>query len=77
MNTSYNYFVINIQEGGKNYAYAQKIAASNNLLSIFLGVKGIKTVNACKTFTEAKKIAAFWNNCYKENKTYLFDSPIF
>lgn len=46
------------------YAIAEKIHANNNLVGY---VQGCKTFNVCKTWKEAEKIAAQWNQDFLEN----------
>ena len=49
---------------------------SNNLLSV-LKIKGILHANICDTKKEATKIVQEWNEGYKQNGTYMFDTLIF
>jgi hypothetical protein len=66
-----HYFVINQSEKGKNIAVVIRATESENLLSV-LNIKNIITANICETKKAAEELAAFWNECYKENGTYLF-----
>ena len=72
----YTYYVI--VEKAKNpsrllyNARAAKIHNSNNLLCVFTAQASnieIISANACDTWKEAQKIAAYWNKCYIENGT--------
>ena len=65
-----HYFVINQSEKGKNIAVVIKATESENLLSV-LNIKNIITANICETKKAAEELAAFWNECYKANGTYL------
>ena len=47
-------------------AIAEKIHASYNLASKVTGLNMI-TLNVCKTWKEAQKLADFWNECFKKN----------
>lgn len=69
----YFYIVVNIQENGKNYAYMIRCNSSDNLLSK-LAIKNILTANICDTKKAARALTTFWNDCYKNNGTYLFDT---
>lgn len=68
----YSYYVIGIEENGKHYATAERVANQNNLLAVFSKYRNASTVNACETMKEAKEIANFWNACYEKNGTYAF-----
>ena len=67
-----HYIAVTVCEGGKNYAYVVKVREDENLLSK-LEIKNIKTANIFSTKKEAKIIAEYWNKCYKDNGTYMFD----
>jgi len=69
------YIAVQIKENEKYYAYVIKTTDSNNLLSV-LEIKGIITANIWNK-TEAYKVVEFWNENFKKNGTYLFDSPSF
>lgn len=69
----YFYYVFQIEEKEKYYAWAVKISGGENLLSHIQRTKNLICVHQCKTFSEAKSISAYWNNCHKLNGTYLFD----
>ena len=49
---------------------------SNNLLNI-ASIKGILHANICDTKKEAERIVEQWNESYKQNGTYMFDTPKF
>ena len=49
---------------------------SNNLLNI-ANIKGILHANICDTKKEAERIVEQWNESYKQNGTYMFDTPNF
>lgn len=70
---NYFYYVFEIVENGKYYAWAVKISGAENLLSHIQRTKNLICVHQCKTFSDAKNISASWNNCYKRNGTYLYD----
>ena len=70
------YIAVSICEDGKNYAHAVKINESDNLLSK-LAIKNIKVASFCGTMKKAAETVTFWNQCYKNNGTYLFDNPNF
>ena len=71
-----SYLAVTVEENGKYYAYMIKHHNSNNLLSV-LKIKGILHVNICDTKKEATKIVQEWNEGYKQNGTYMFDTLIF
>lgn len=65
------------EENGKYYAHAAKVSQNTNILSALARIPNLKTTNICNTKKQAEGIVAFWNNCYKQNGTYLFDTPKF
>ena len=68
------YIAVQIKENEKYYAYVVKTSDNNNLLSV-LEIKGITTANIWNK-TEAYKAVNSWNNGFKENGNYLFDSSL-
>ena len=69
----YFYYVFQIEENGKYYAWAVRISGADNLLPHIEREKNLVCVHQCKTFSDAKNIAAYWNNCHKLNGTFLYD----
>lgn len=69
----YFYYVFQIEENEKYYAWAVKISEVENLLSRIQRTKNLICVHQCKTFSDAKNISASWNSCHKLYGTYLFD----
>lgn len=67
------YFVASIKEDGKMYAYVIKTNKSDNIL-YKINVKNVEFVLLADTKKEAYKIAETWNQTYKDNNKYLFDS---
>lgn len=72
----YFYFAVTVEKNGKYCAYVIKATESDNLLSKF-EIKGIKSANIYPTKKRAEEVATYWNKCFKENGTYLFDNPAF
>jgi hypothetical protein len=66
------YIAVQIKENEKRYAYVIKTTDNNNLLSV-LNVKGIITANIWSK-TDAYKAVEYWNEQFKKNGTYMFDS---
>jgi len=66
------FIVVNINENGKHYAFADTIKTGNNLLPMFRRYENADIVHLCETRKSADEIAAFWNECYKNNGTYYF-----
>ena len=67
----YFYYAVVEKENGKYGAYAERVHGSNNIKSYF-EADNIDIVHPCGTFKEAKELSAFWNECYKNNGTYMF-----
>lgn len=72
----YFYIAVEIEENGKRYAYALKVTTCDNLLSK-LTIKGIVSATLCDAKWRATELCRVWNEAYKANGTYLFDSPTF
>lgn len=70
------YIAITISENRKYYSYMIKHNNSNNLLNV-AKIKGILSANICDTKKEAERIVEQWNESYKQNGTYMFDTPQF
>lgn len=69
---NYSYYVYTIESNGKYFSTWERVHNSNNLLSYFNKIKGLKHINACSTLKECKEIAESWNKACKENGTFLF-----
>lgn len=69
----YKYFVASIKENGKMYAYIIKTCKNDNIL-YKINVKNANFVLLADTKKEACKIAEAWNEAYKKNNVYMFDT---
>ena len=67
----YFYYVVVNEENGKYFAYAERVHGSNCIKHYFKA-DNIETVMPAATWWEAKEIAECWNECYKNNGTYMF-----
>lgn len=70
------YIAVTIKENGKYYAYALTVSESDNLVSK-LEISGIIYANIFETKKLAREVIKSWNDAYKINGTYLFDTPSF
>ena len=69
------------EDNKKHYSTAEKVSAGNNLLDYkakrtFIDPHNfavLSCMNVCKTWKEAKQLSHFWNECYRNNGTYMFD----
>lgn len=59
------------------YAYITKCTDSDNLKSVLNMIGGLVHANIFPTKKKAAEIVQFWNDSYKANGTYLFDTPNF
>lgn len=66
------YMAVTEKIQGKNYAYALTVPRSENLVHVFAKENNLTHANVCATKKEAERIADFWNECYKNNGTYLY-----
>jgi hypothetical protein len=69
----YFYVAVTVCESGKYYSYAVKVTQSDNVLSK-LAIKNIVTANICPTKKYAVDLVRKWNECYRTNGTYMFDT---
>lgn len=70
------WIAVQIKENERFYAYMLPVTECDNVLSK-LEIKNIITANIYPTKKRAAEIVTAWNNAYKENGTYLFDTPAF
>lgn len=70
------YFGVVIKEDGKHYSYVVKATSNDNLLSK-LKIKNVVAINIFETKKRAEEVVTMWNNSYRANGTYMFDSPSF
>lgn len=70
------YIAITIKENEKYYSYVLPVYESDNLLSK-LKIKNIYNAMICSTKKHAGEIITAWNETYKNNESYLFDTPNF
>ena len=70
------YIAVTIEENKKFYSYVLSVTDADNLICK-LEIKNIVAANICKTKKYAKELVNYWNACYKANKTFLFNDPIF
>ena len=54
------------------YSYVVSANIGDNLKFALDCIGGLRAAHLCRTKAEAKEIAAHWNECYKQNGTYLF-----
>lgn len=60
----------------KYYAHIIPVTENENLQSVLDGYKGLLHTNIMPTKKRAMEIVQFWNDCYKNNGTYMFgDTP--
>lgn len=54
------------------YADVLRISSDDNIFSALSAIGGLKAANAFPSKKQAEETAAFWNECYKKNGTFLF-----
>ena len=59
------------------YAYVVSCEAGENLKFALDCIGGLRVAHLCSTKKEAEAIVTAWNESYKANGEYLFDSPAF
>lgn len=70
------YIAVTIEENRKYYSYVLPVYESDNLLSK-LKIKNISTATMCSTKKHAAELVTLWNEIYKQEKRFLFDTPLF
>lgn len=68
------FLALTVEENGKFYSWVYKTSSRNNLCSVLAGIANLVSANVCDSFSKAKDIVSAWNDTYKANGTYLFDS---
>lgn len=66
------FFVVVIEESGKFFAFANTVQVGQNLLGILDGIENKKIIHLCESREQAEELSIFWNDCFKQNKTYLY-----
>lgn len=67
------YIVIQIEENGRYYAFADAIRTGENLKPHIERHKSANVFHLCESMKKAKETATRWNATYKANNTYLFN----
>lgn len=70
------YIAVQIKENDKWYAYTVKVESYDNLLSK-LKIPNIITANICQSKKEAESWVQCWNDTWKADNRYMFDSVCF
>ena len=78
MNGNFYYIIVTKWDDNRYYARVDTIGGYNNLVGKFTPCMDgnckrgeVVSVNACKTKKRAEEIANHWNECYKNNGTYI------
>lgn len=66
------YAVITVEEDGKYISYVLPFSSADNVISK-LTIKNISFAHIYKSKKEAEKVCRYWNECSKNNGTYMFD----
>lgn len=70
----YTWFVINTVEDGKSYAHAWRWYNGNNLMCLHDKFPKANIIMICDTMKQAKETAGAWNDTYKKDGRYMFDT---
>lgn len=74
MKKAKTWLVIIVKEHEKFHAFTQSATGSDNLFSQLNMWAGIQSANICASKKDAEQLAEFWNECYKNNGTWLYGS---
>lgn len=67
------YYAMQMEEGGRYYAYVQPITTAENIIYILARQKNLIWVNLCINRKQAESLVKMWNEKYKEENKFLFD----
>ena len=65
------------EENGKNYAFIVPIRTGENIKPILERYKNTPVFHLCESRKQADDLVITWNEAYKNNGSYMFDSPSF
>lgn len=68
-----NYLTVQMQEGGRYYAYVLPVSHDDNLVHVLARMKGIVCANIAVNKKQAEKTVNSWNDGFKQEGKYLFD----
>lgn len=72
------YAVVTETIDNKHYAFVDTINDHENLKkNDTINKSETSSFTLCPTKKKALELAKFWNECYKNNGSYLFDYPLF
>ena len=54
------------------YSFVTSVSQNSNIVAVLEGLPGLGTANIYTRRKDAEEIAAFWNECYKNNGTYRY-----
>ena len=60
-----------------NYAFVIRCTGSDNLKALLDTIGGLRAANICQSKKAASELVTAWNEAYKRNGSYLYDSPTF
>lgn len=70
------YLVFSETKDGKHFAHAETIRAGENLKNYIERYPSADIIHICESATQAAYLAEEWNDDYRRNKTYMFQSEI-
>ena len=65
------------EEDNKNYSFVIPIQAGQNIKPILERYNNCPVFHLCETRKQADDLVILWNKAYKNNGTYMFDTPLF
>ena len=68
------YLVFSETKDGKHFAHAETIRAGENLKNYIERYPSADIIHICESATQAAYLAEEWNDDYRRNKTYMFQS---
>ena len=66
------FLTVVIQENGKNFAFVEVFRCGQNIKPMIERYKNAHIWHLCESRKQADNLAQFWNDCYKNNGTYLY-----
>jgi len=68
------YLTVTVAENNKYASFVLPVSGSANLVAVLGSIKGLSAANICATKKDAIQISEFWNECFRKNGTYLYDT---
>lgn len=66
------FLVLTVDINEKHYSFVEVLRVGQNIKPLLERYQNIDCWHLCESRKQADELAIFWNNCYKNNGTYLY-----